>query len=89
MRLLIAAATSMRSSSRGGGLVASITARQGHLHSVRDQVIGVRQTESELPAGGHGLRRAEVLVVGLFADGVTVAQISQHITLSCKDRGAE
>ena len=69
----------------GGGLIAGMAA---YIKSIAPdvKVIGVESTESAcLAAAMKAGKRVKLAEVGIFADGVAVAQIGQHTWKVCKD----
>lgn len=69
----------------GGGLAAGVAAYVKYLRP-DIKVIGVESTESAcLAAAMEAKRRVTLPHVGIFADGVAVAQIGKHTWQVCKD----
>ena len=69
----------------GGGIIAGIAAYVKFLHP-EIKIIGVESTESAcLHAALAAGRRVTLPHVGIFADGVAVAQIGKHTWEVCKD----
>lgn len=70
----------------GGGLIAGVAAYVKYLRP-EIKVIGVESTESaSLAAALAAKERVRLPQVGIFADGVAVAQVGEHTWELCKDR---